>query len=139
MRERERESEQAGRGRKRGRERIPSRLCIVSEEPNMGLILINHEIMIWAKTKSQLLNQLSHTEGSIRWFLDEHRLRTTGIGNRILLFRDIWIIKFNYLTWRQDISKPFMWTEQTRLNKAKRAINKWCSLLHLSLSSSYLY
>ena len=29
----------------RGRERIPSRLCIVSAEPNAGLELTNREIM----------------------------------------------------------------------------------------------
>ena len=34
-----------GRERKRKRERIPSRLCTVSTEPNMGLELTNHEIM----------------------------------------------------------------------------------------------
>ena len=34
-----------GRGRERGRERIPSRLPIVSTEPNVELELTNHEIM----------------------------------------------------------------------------------------------
>ena len=44
--ERETESEQAGK-RQREREggRIPSRLCTVSAEPDMGLELTNHEIM----------------------------------------------------------------------------------------------
>ena len=48
MREREREREreyEIGRGRKRGGERIPSRLHIVSMEPNMGLDPMNPEIM----------------------------------------------------------------------------------------------
>ena len=47
MRERERERERAqqlGRGRERGRERIPSRLCIVSSEPDSGLDPMNLEI-----------------------------------------------------------------------------------------------
>ena len=34
-----------GRGRERRRERIPSRLCTVSMEPDAGLELMNHEIM----------------------------------------------------------------------------------------------
>ena len=33
-----------GRERERGRERIPSRLCSVSTEPNVELELTNHEI-----------------------------------------------------------------------------------------------
>ena len=42
LREREREHEQ-GRGRERGRERIPSRLCAVSGEPDTGLSPTNRE------------------------------------------------------------------------------------------------
>ena len=34
-----------GRGRERGRQRIPSRLCTVSTEPNMGLELMKREMM----------------------------------------------------------------------------------------------
>ena len=34
-----------GRGRERGRGRIPSRLCAVNAEPNVGLELMNCEIM----------------------------------------------------------------------------------------------
>ena len=52
MRERERERERErkhewGRGRERERERrrVPSRLCITSAEPDMGLEPTNHEIM----------------------------------------------------------------------------------------------
>ena len=47
-REREREREcmcVQGRGRDRGKERIPSRLHTVSTEPNVGLDLMNREIM----------------------------------------------------------------------------------------------
>ena len=33
-----------GRGRERRRERIPSRLCAVSVEPDLGLEPTNHEI-----------------------------------------------------------------------------------------------
>ena len=35
-----------------GRDRIPSRLCTVSMEPDVGLKPMNHEIMTHAKTKS---------------------------------------------------------------------------------------
>ena len=41
---RERASKQV-RGRERGRERISSRLCTVSVEPNVGLELTNDEII----------------------------------------------------------------------------------------------
>ena len=34
-----------GRGRERGRERIPSRLCAVNTEPDVGLEPTNHEIV----------------------------------------------------------------------------------------------
>ena len=37
------------------RERIPSRLCIVSTESNTGLELTNHEIMTSAETKDEHL------------------------------------------------------------------------------------
>ena len=40
--ERDRDRESGwGRGRERGRKRIPSRLCIVSAEPDMGFDLTN--------------------------------------------------------------------------------------------------
>ena len=48
MRERENVrmwAHEQGRGRERGRERIPSRLCTISEEPDVGLELPNCEIM----------------------------------------------------------------------------------------------
>ena len=44
----------------RRRERIPSRLHTVSPEPDVGLDPMSHEIMTWAKTKSRMLNRLSH-------------------------------------------------------------------------------
>ena len=43
-----REREQAGEGQT-GRERIPSRLCTVSEESDKGLELMNHETMTRAE------------------------------------------------------------------------------------------
>ena len=51
--------------RERGRERILSRLCAVSAELDVRLELMNREIMTWAKTKRQMLNQLSHP-GALR-------------------------------------------------------------------------
>ena len=42
---RERERAQTGWGRERRRDRIPSRLCTVSTEPDLGLELVNREIM----------------------------------------------------------------------------------------------
>ena len=43
-RERERERESRG-GAERERQRIPSRLCTISAEPDVGLEVTNHEIM----------------------------------------------------------------------------------------------
>ena len=37
-----------------------SALSAVSTEPDAGLEVMNGETMIWAKTKSRLLNQLNH-------------------------------------------------------------------------------
>ena len=62
MRERERVSKQ-GKGSERGRERIPSRLCPVSTEPDVGLKLMNREIMT-AETKSWVCDRLSHRAAS---------------------------------------------------------------------------
>ena len=52
--EREKACEQ-GRGRERGRERIPSRIHVVSAEPDVGLNVMSHELK-----SSQMHNQLSH-------------------------------------------------------------------------------
>ena len=52
-RERERERHREG-------ERFPSRFHTVGSEPNMGLELMNHEIVTWAKIKSRTLNRLRH-------------------------------------------------------------------------------
>ena len=40
----------------RGKQRIPSRFCAVSAQPNSGLDLMNCEIMTWHETKSRTLN-----------------------------------------------------------------------------------
>ena len=50
-----------GQGQREERKRILSRLCAVSTDPDMGLEPMNCDIMIWAETKSQTLNCLSHT------------------------------------------------------------------------------
>ena len=63
LRERERaraSAHEQGRGREQRRERIPSRLCTVSTQPDTGLGLTTREIMTWVKTKSRTLNWLSH-------------------------------------------------------------------------------
>ena len=57
------------RQRERGRERIPSGLRDVSTEPNSGLKPMNHQIMIWAEIKSQMLNQLSHPDAPVFMFI----------------------------------------------------------------------
>ena len=41
----------SGGGAERGRERIPSRLCVLSAEPDAGLELTSHEIMTWAEVR----------------------------------------------------------------------------------------
>ena len=77
--ETERDCEGGRRGRERGRQRIPSRLCAVSAEPNVGLEFTSHEIMTWAKTKSETLNQLSHP--------GTPRNRPLTIGNKQMVTR----------------------------------------------------
>ena len=49
MREREREEKKKKRQRDRGRQRIPGRLHTRQAEPGMGLDVMHHEIMTWAK------------------------------------------------------------------------------------------
>ena len=51
---------QVGKGRQMGRLRIQSGFHADSRDPDVGLELTNHEIMTWAKIKSQTPNQLSH-------------------------------------------------------------------------------
>ena len=43
----------SGRERRRERERIPSRFCTGSVEPDVGLM--NHEIMTWSEIRIQKL------------------------------------------------------------------------------------
>ena len=53
--------ERVGEGqRERRRETIPSNLHAASTKPDMGLEVLNHEIMTSAKIKSWTLNRLSH-------------------------------------------------------------------------------
>ena len=40
-----------GRGKREREERIPSRLCAISTEPDVGLELMNCEIMTWAEVR----------------------------------------------------------------------------------------
>ena len=54
-RDRDRENASGGRAEREG-ERIPSRLCAVSGEPDVGHYPMNPEIMTSAKIKSQTLN-----------------------------------------------------------------------------------
>ena len=60
MRARERERKEREREKNEQRERVPSRLHVVSTEPDVGLHPRNCEIMTLAKTKSWTLNLLSH-------------------------------------------------------------------------------
>ena len=53
-------SNRRGAERERERERIPSRLCAASTEPDVGLELTNREPMTQAKIKSWTLNLLNH-------------------------------------------------------------------------------
>ena len=54
------------------RENPKQALCAASAEPNMGFNPQSHEIMTWAKTKSQMLNRLSHPGAPLKhYFLPE--------------------------------------------------------------------
>ena len=58
--ERKRECVQAGEEqRERKREKIPSRLCTTSTEPNARLKPTNCEIMTWVEIKSRMLNRVT--------------------------------------------------------------------------------
>ena len=64
-RDRERERENTwGIGREKGREKILSRLHVISTKPKVEVDLMNQEIMTWTEIKSRLLNQLSHPRAS---------------------------------------------------------------------------
>ena len=54
-----------GRRAERTRERIPSRFCAVSTEPNTGLHPTNREIMTRTEIKSWMLILLSHAGAPI--------------------------------------------------------------------------
>ena len=54
--------------RERETDRIRSRLCAVSAEPNKGLDLTNHEIMTLAEIKSGALNRRSHQSAPLKRF-----------------------------------------------------------------------
>ena len=59
--ERDRERKHEGLGqREREIDSIPSRLHAICAEPDLGLKLMNCEIMAWAKIKSRMLNWLNH-------------------------------------------------------------------------------
>ena len=56
----EREKEWAEEGKKEGERENPKQASHHRAEPDARLQLMNHEIMTWTETKSQMLNQLSH-------------------------------------------------------------------------------
>ena len=66
---REREKAQARKGQREREKEIPSRLHTASAEPDVGLELMNCEIMILAETKSRMLNQQSHPGTPVFFFL----------------------------------------------------------------------
>ena len=62
----DKDSTSGGWDREKGRERIRSRICTVTPEPDVGLELTNCEIMTWAEIQSRMLIQLSHPGASRR-------------------------------------------------------------------------
>ena len=46
-------------------EREGERILTASTEPDLGLHLMNHEIMTWAEIKSQTPNQMSHPDAPL--------------------------------------------------------------------------
>ena len=57
---RERKSASREEAERRRETKIPTTLCTVSAEPDMGLELTNREILTRAKVKSQMFKQLSY-------------------------------------------------------------------------------
>ena len=56
----------------------PQADSLLSPEPDMELDLTTHEIMTWAKTKSQMPNQLSHPG---TWILSFYVWKQSGTTN----------------------------------------------------------
>ena len=73
-----------GGGAEKGRERIPSRLPVVSLEPDRELSLMNHEIMTWTEMRSRTLNWLSHPGAPV----------STSLKDMLLMF--YWIFDLPY-------------------------------------------
>ena len=66
--DRERERKQ-GRGRREGGRESQAGSTLSAQSLTEGLKPMNHEVMTWAKIKSQTLNQLSHQEPLVFWYL----------------------------------------------------------------------
>ena len=82
-----------------GRERIPSRICAVSTEPDVGHEPMSHGIMTAAEAKSRMLNQLSHPCASRSHSFVNHRNKryTTEIilsDIVIMLYGHRWRLQF---------------------------------------------
>ena len=103
-----REKESKGAEKERGRERIPSRLCAVNAELDVGLDLTNLEIMTWAKI-SWTFNSLSHLGALKEKFKD----KINGKISCVYELEELILLKCPYYpTWctnsMQSLSK-FQW------------------------------
>ena len=100
----ERQSTRVGEA-ERGRDRIPSRPCTISTEPDAGLELTNCEIMTSAKIKSPTLNQLHHSCTPPRLFFKylTFTLPLT-LEKQFCFFLNLlrFFFKFNYLFWQRQ-------------------------------------
>ena len=108
--EKERESRGREREREREGERIPTRLCIVSSEPHVGLKPMNHEIMSWGETESWMLKQLSHPDTPLLTFLNITTILQI-LGDAVSILKK-WFRKLpNLLSGNPSLSnwKPSAW------------------------------
>ena len=69
-----------------GRETIPSTVSTARTETDVGLKLMNHEIVTGAEVKSWTLNQLSHPDAPLSLFLnrDRHNKFGGGLGRAVV-------------------------------------------------------
>ena len=106
------------------RERIPSRLYTVSIEPDMGFDPMNHEIMIWAKIKSQTINWVSHQGSPPFFFL----LKASPLTEQ----KSSWAHGFGFRYRFLCMDKLFLncWTRMVLL--ALNAVFLWYLYVHLA-------
>ena len=110
----------SGGGAEGWKERIPSRLCAVSAEPDAGLNLTNREIMTWAEIKSWCLTDWGAPATPVStvfpfpvlpWRIVGFKQYVTGApGWLSWLFASwFWLRSWSHGSWVQALSSALCW------------------------------